>query len=215
MAPRRASIRSSPSAPAARQRAPAGIPKNARSQHALNRYGQRLHPAPSTRGIAETPEPVSSVEPGPSIPEYTHCTDSYHIENSSLPVSPNNPRQQTRTPTAESEPEPHTPSSTTSDLPIDLSTIRDLVRSQDDIVDRVVLRLHSQNPAPTMAITPNAKLEAECNDPTIGSYNHYHLSPNGIPRGNQWWYGLVYFIQIAGKPRIRPRQLLSSLEVLY
>jgi len=54
-----------------------------------------------------------------------------------------------------------------------------------------------------------------CNDPTIGSYNHYHLSPNGIPRGNQRWYGLVYFIQIAGKPRIRPSQLLSSLEVLY
>ena len=54
-----------------------------------------------------------------------------------------------------------------------------------------------------------------CNNPTIGSYNHYHLSPNGIPRGNQRWYGLVYFIQIAGKHRIRPRQLLSSLEVLY
>jgi len=45
-----------------------------------------------------------------------------------------------------------------------------------------------------------------CNDPTIGSYNHYHLSPNGIPRGNQRWYGLVYLIQIAGKPRIRPRE---------
>ena len=46
----------------------------------------------------------------------------------------------------------------------------------------------------------------ECNDPTIGSYNHYHLSPNGIPRGNQRWYGLVYLIQIAGEPRIRPRK---------
>jgi len=45
-----------------------------------------------------------------------------------------------------------------------------------------------------------------CNDPTIGSYNHYHLSPNGKPRGNQRWYGLVYLIQIAGKPRIRPRE---------
>jgi len=31
-----------------------------------------------------------------------------------------------------------------------------------------------------------------CNDPTIGSYNLYHLSPNGIPGGNQRWYGLVY-----------------------
>jgi len=52
-------------------------------------------------------------------------------------------------------------------------------------------------------------------DPTIGSYNHYHHSPSGMPRGNQRWYGLVYFLQIDGKPRIRPRQLLSSLEVLY
>jgi len=54
-----------------------------------------------------------------------------------------------------------------------------------------------------------------CNDPTIDSYNRYHLSPNGIPRGNQRWYGLVYLRQIAGKPRIMPRELLSSLEVLY
>jgi len=33
-----------------------------------------------------------------------------------------------------------------------------------------------------------------CNDPTIGSYNDYHLSPNGIPSGNQRWYGLVYLV---------------------
>jgi len=39
------------------------------------------------------------------------------------------------------------------------------------------------------------------NDPTIGCYNHYHLSPNDIPSGNQRWYGLVYIyiIQMAGK----------------
>jgi len=35
---------------------------------------------------------------------------------------------------------------------------------------------------------------AGCNDPTIGSYNDYHLSPNGIPSGNQRWYGLVYLV---------------------
>ena len=34
--------------------------------------------------------------------------------------------------------------------------------------------------------------EGDCNDPTIGSYNNYHLSPNGIASGNQRWYGLVY-----------------------
>jgi len=33
-----------------------------------------------------------------------------------------------------------------------------------------------------------------CNDPTIGSYNDYHLSPNSIPSGNQGWYGLVYIV---------------------
>jgi len=33
-----------------------------------------------------------------------------------------------------------------------------------------------------------------CNDPTIGSYNDYNLSPNGIQSGNQRWYGLVYFL---------------------
>jgi len=56
-----------------------------------------------------------------------------------------------------------------------------------------------------LALRP-AACASTCNDPTIGSYNHYHLSPNGIPRGNQRWYGLVYLIQIAGKPRIRPRE---------
>jgi len=33
-----------------------------------------------------------------------------------------------------------------------------------------------------------------CNDPMIGSYNDYHLRPNGIPSGNQRWYGLVYLV---------------------
>jgi len=41
-----------------------------------------------------------------------------------------------------------------------------------------------------------------CNDPTIGSYNNYHLSPNGVPRGSQRWYGLVYLVyKNAGSPK--------------
>jgi len=39
-----------------------------------------------------------------------------------------------------------------------------------------------------------AQTRYRCKDPTIGSYNDYHLSPNGIPRGNQRWYGLVYLV---------------------
>ena len=71
---------------------------------------------------------------------------------------------------------------------------------------------NQQSDVPTHSIPDSMSLHSEtpvlssCNDPTIGSYNHYHLSPNGIPRGNQRWYGLVYFIQIAGKPRMRPRE---------
>jgi len=43
---------------------------------------------------------------------------------------------------------------------------------------------------------------ANCNDPTIGSYNNYHLSPNGIPRGIQRWYGLVNLVyKNAGSPK--------------
>ena len=52
----------------------------------------------------------------------------------------------------------------------------------------------------------HSKSVFQCNDPTIGSYNHYHLSPNGIPSGIQRWYGLVYIIHMAGNPRIRPRE---------
>jgi len=39
--------------------------------------------------------------------------------------------------------------------------------------------------------TNQEKIGELCNDPTIGSYNDYHLSPNGIPSCNQRWYGLV------------------------
>jgi len=68
---------------------------------------------------------------------------------------------------------------------------------------------------PFKALEFTILINGKCNDPTIGSYNHYYLSPNCIPRGNQRCYGLVYLIQIAGKPRIRPRELLRNLELLY
>jgi len=47
------------------------------------------------------------------------------------------------------------------------------------------------------AETEHAKMQRnvpQCNDPTIGSHNHYHLSPNGIPSGNQRWYGPIYLV---------------------
>jgi len=45
------------------------------------------------------------------------------------------------------------------------------------------------------------------NDPTIGSYTNYDLSPNGISSGNRRCYGLVYLVyKNAGSPRARPRE---------
>jgi len=39
-----------------------------------------------------------------------------------------------------------------------------------------------------------SKGKGYCNDPTIGSYSHYHLSSNGIPSGNPRWYGPGYLV---------------------
>ena len=46
-----------------------------------------------------------------------------------------------------------------------------------------------------------------CNNPMIGIYNNYHLSPNGILSGNRRRYGLVYLVdKKADSPRARPRK---------
>jgi len=57
-----------------------------------------------------------------------------------------------------------------------------------------------------------------CNNPTIGSYNNSDLSPNGIPSGNQRWYGLVYLgykwlvnSELIGKGHIRKKTALRPV----
>jgi len=51
----------------------------------------------------------------------------------------------------------------------------------------------------TLSISPSVPvivfrqelIPCRCNDPIIGSYNNYDLSPNDILRSNQRWYGVV------------------------
>ena len=51
-----------------------------------------------------------------------------------------------------------------------------------------------------------------CNDPTIVSYNNYHVSENCVPRGNKTYYSLVYFVyKNVDLPRARPRKQWSSI----
>ena len=55
----------------------------------------------------------------------------------------------------------------------------------------------TQEPTPGPSeLQPEQSETESCNDPTIGSYNNYNLSPNGIPSGNQRWNGLIYLVYI-------------------
>jgi len=172
MAPRRASTRGGTSAPLSRRGTRGGIRKNPRTRQAPTRYDLHPEPAPSTPRSAETNESgSSSMEPEPSIPEYSHSPQSNEIQPSLAPVSPENPRPPPATPTTESEPESRSPSSPRSDRTISLGTMRQLLRShEEDIIDRVVQRLRSHNPVPHIDNTGNT------NDP-IRATQDLELNP--------------------------------------
>ena len=72
--------------------------------------------------------------------------------------------------------------------------VKKMTARETDILSAIVISAHRNQKVITLddAIAVTDGQGVTCNDPTIGSYNHYHLSPNGIPRGNLKWYGLVY-----------------------
>jgi len=138
MAPRRAPTRGGTSTPAARHRATGGIRKNTCSRHAPTRYGQQLEASshiPETEGTNERTS--SSEETDPSIPQYSH---SPQLANAVLP-HPGSPATPSQAASRYISPAP-------SDTPISLHTMQALLRSHEqDIVDRVALRLSSQRPS--------------------------------------------------------------------
>ncbi|KAG0640608.1 hypothetical protein HOY80DRAFT_1041362 [Tuber brumale] len=159
MAPRRASTSGGTSAPASRHRVQGRIRKNLRTRQAPTWYGQQSEAAPSTPGTAVTHDPASSsVEPEPSIPEYSHSPSSNQTLPSSAPASPDNPQPSPATPTTQSEHELPSPPHTTPDPPISLGTMRELLCShEEDIVDTRGAQRHEPNPTPTRI----AELEGE------------------------------------------------------
>jgi len=129
MAPRRASTRGGTSTLATRHRTHAGVRKNTRN---TNRYGQQ-HPAclgsPATR---DTNEPFSSPEEAElSIPYYSHSLSS--IDPRLRPLSPDpNHRQATPvTPTSPSEAYTSPHASTSPDILLSLTTMRELLCSHE------------------------------------------------------------------------------------
>jgi len=60
------------------------------------------------------------------------------------------------------------------------------LRALDSIIPEVSQVIPSSQIRDSITVRPampSQNTAASCNDPMIGSYNHYHLSPNGIPSG--------------------------------
>jgi len=75
-----------------------------------------------------------------------------------------------------------------------------VLRPIDYIIPDMISLFTDASPTRTGALVGQGPTRG--NNPTIGSYNNYHLSPNGIPRGSQRWYGLVYLVyKNAGSPK--------------
>jgi len=152
MAPRRLSTRQNTSTGGTTRGTRGGVRKNTRTRQPPNRYGH--HEDPSSITIASaTPSQTPSVSEGiePSTPEYgqspgppsriRHPTQSSATEHtpqhSSARVTPAPPSEQHNGSSS--------PASTRGSINID--TMRELLRSHEqDIINRVVLQLSSQNP---------------------------------------------------------------------
>jgi len=149
MAPRRASTRGGSTTRASRNRATGGIRKHTRNRQQPNRYGhsedQGSSPRPSQAASNTTSD---SDEPEPSIPEYSHSPSSSTntLQQSRSPTQRNSTPQQEQSPTSPSQLDTRPVSPAIVEGFVNLSTMRELLRSHEqDIVDRVVLQLSTHN----------------------------------------------------------------------
>ena len=151
MAPRR-STRGGRTSRASTQSSGAGIQKNTRSRQAPTRYGQQQDPAHTPRGSESTNGPSSDNDEGdPSTPEYSHSPPSNTRTLSGSPASRNATGPDLDNYLATSDPATRPPSASASERSINMTTMRELLRSHEqEIVDRVVLQLRTQHdPLPT------------------------------------------------------------------
>ena len=149
MAPRRASTRGGSTTRASRNRATGGIRKNTRTRRQPNRYGHSAEQASTPqRSPAASNTTSDSDTAEPSIPEYSHSPSlsTNRLQQSRSPTRQNSPAQQDEAPNSPSPPETRASSPATVEGSVNLSTMRELLRSHEqDIVDRVVLQLSTHN----------------------------------------------------------------------
>ena len=153
MAPRRVASREASSIPESQSRTRGAIRKNTRQRQPPNRYGAQLEPstsrAESERTLAASTS-SSSHEAQPSTPQYSHSPSSNQGAERPAPPVHSATRTETRTPTSTILPDSSPISIQAPESPINLETMRELLRSQQqEIVDQVLHQISSQNTAQT------------------------------------------------------------------
>ena len=147
MAPRRASTRGDTSTPANRRVARGGIRKNTRNRQPPSRYGQVQDSAIRSLNSGEGTGPSStSNEVEPSTPRYSHSPTPNIQQSISRTLSPAASSTEPQTPTISSLDSQASSPHQEADIPINLNTMRQLLRSHEqEIVNRVLHQLTSQN----------------------------------------------------------------------
>ena len=178
MAPRRSSTRGGSSNQSNTRASASRIRKNTRSRQPPSRYGQLIDPSsPAIDTSAANYTASDSVETNPSTPEYSHTPPSNTRTLSRSPISQRTRGPHTELPRSpsvlETRPSPTPPS----EASINLSTMRELLRSHEqDIVDRVVLQLRTQPPSQPSTIPPD---QLASHYPALGTQPVPHYSVPG------------------------------------
>jgi len=175
MAPRRATIGRELSTPSNSRQARGAIQKNTRSRQSPNRYGQQHKLAAGTpaQRSSQTLEPsATDDEAEASIPQYTHSTRSTSQPNRDISARPaaTDFLPQARGSTEASDLNSSRTVSELCDMPIHLSTMRELLHSHEqEIVDRLVLQLGGPNAIPAHQSRPSPQLQqhAPSNFPSL------------------------------------------------
>jgi len=150
VAPTRVSTDGGTSAPGIRRRAPPGVRKNTRIGPAPSRYGQQQDLDHSTPGTERKNPPSSnSEEPKVSTPQSRQSSPKNGQIHISLSLPSKTISPQSASAISPSDVDSYISSRSSSDIPINLSTRRELLRSHEQhIVDPVFLQLTSNNQNP-------------------------------------------------------------------